>query len=626
MAPRTASPSSLLAVYRRWKRAEARRRPYSWWSEPPRVNLGKLSMLGSILLIPVAGIIDGFLAAGGSPTGQGVANKTWAIAILLAGCWVHGWQLDRLIAQQSRGEAQAATVALILRRLIAALPFVGWLAIPWWRQLDARRPPWAFRSAGIEPGPVLREERPFGRRPVPRPARGRTYPGRRVLVLVVGSLALVSLTASQILGGHDTGWPRRFVLIGAVVVVHVLGFGLGLAHFLIERARSREGEDSLPWRVLFVGSWLAPIPLFPFLMLIPAVLDNPPAPRASTLVAKSFAVHSEVGSRPRWSLLRRRLHAGWSWMPWVERLGGRPLDIDVAMERGAIEERIDHLAQFKTVCLFFDAACLAWLLLTIEGHVPAGESWSRPLLGLLTCVTLPLGVLCLVATLVTFVYALLSTEDRLPARLRQSVPAFGTAANLGFFAGLFLGDGLFQGNLQEIGGVFLAIGTAGAVAKTLPSLISLVIELPAETGRQEHERTLWILGFIAVAFLGLSLRGMQPPTGAPFNPWVLFVLFASVCGIIVGTRGLKWLLHPGKWRDVLRPDTDRPPRRRIALLALSAVLPLGGLAAPFWPLIRRQVNRRTAFRRSAATRRSRLPPAHRKDGPRRWRGSVPPRR
>jgi hypothetical protein len=57
--------------------------------------------------------------------------------------------------------------------------------------------------------------------------------------------------------------------------------------------------------------------------------------------------------------------------------------------------------------------------------------------------------------------------------------------------------------------------------------------------------------------------------------------------VVLGGRGLKWLLHPHEWRDLGRPGLPAPLRRRLVVLAATAVVPVVSLGIPFWMHLRR---------------------------------------
>lgn len=591
------SLATLDEVFRRWKCAEGRARPMFWWNETPRENLGKLCLLVSIVFMPLAGIIDGHLIAGTAADRAEIARDGLAVTALLALCWIHGWQLDRLLAHRSSGEARAVSWLRRLRRLVASVPFIGWLAIPWWRRLDESKPGWAFRDQPSYPVELRGAWRPFGYRRFRRFARGHSHPQRRVLFLLVTSLVVVNLSAIHLLEVGETALTRQVALITSVVL-HAVGFTCASAHFLIRGGDPDGGESSQRWRALVAVFWLVPVPLVPFFTLIPDVLENDPAPRGSTLVASSFSARTGVGSTAEWDLLRRRLRAAWSGLPWVRRLRGRSIELDVVTEAGTIEEGIAQLSRTRAVCLFCDAACFAWGLLWLGDRIPGGASYAQAILGLLALLALALGIVGLGGMAITAVAGLLRLRDRLPRWLQRSLPAIGAVIYLSFFFGLFLGEGSYRGNLGQVAGVLLAVGASGALVLALPLLLLPIVDLPPESEAQDRLRTLWVMVFTLTAMFGLAMPRLLPPEAILLCPLLAAVAFGSACGVALGASGLKWLLHPREWRDIVGSAWPARTRRRLTLLAATAVLPLASLVTPFWPYLRSGLVEEGSSRRS----------------------------
>lgn len=575
-----ASYTRLDGVFRRWRRAERRNLPVHWWTRSPRDSLGRSCLLVSILLMPLAARIGSHLLAAESALAQARAVRpAVVIAALALLALVHGWQVDRLIVRNSNAEPSTVPWLRGLRRLLASVPIVGWLVLPWWRHLEETRPSWAFRITPLPLCLLSCTSRVRGARYRRRSPSGYDFPERRSVVLVAVSVALLSLAVSPLLATVERAMATTTTR-SLAVAVHLTGLACALVRSRLDVAQSEIARNESLWRALAAMFWLVPVPLAPILTLIPYLFENDSAPRASTLVAKAASARTGVGRFSEWSLLRNGLRTGWGGLHWARRLRGRSPELDAIGEAGTIEQKVARLSRVKAAGLFCDGACLSFSLLWL-GHLNGWASMARAVLGLVALVGLALGIAGMAAMAWTFTAALLRRRHSLPRYLRGSLPVLTASTQLGFFFGLFFGEGLYRRHAGQVGGVLLAVGMVGAMIQVLPPLLSLVLDLPAENERQDRARTWWSIGFSLLGLQGLAITWLGP-TALPSSRYSLAIIASgSLISMGIGWHEREWLLHPYEWRDGLGSAAPRL-RRLLLVLAFTAIVPCGGLAVPLW--------------------------------------------
>lgn len=583
-APAPERVARLAGLLRRWRRAEARCLPLAPFQDGPREGLARLCALVWVALLPLSGVVQAHQAAIAANRGEYSGGRAaLAVAALAALVLVHGWQVNRLVGHRSRGETNARSWVRGLRWLFASVPLVGWLVIPWWHRLDQKQPVWAFRERAAVLDGLGSSRRRVARRSLPRAGFGQDFPQRRVLALVVLSIVVPSLPVYGTLAGESA---RRLATVGSVAV-HLVGFSCALVHLWFDPARSANSPPLVRWTPLAAGFWLVPMSLAPFLTVAAYVFANDPVPRSSTLVAQALASRRSTGRLASWGSLRLALRSAWRGLPWRRRVRGRPSEIDVVTESGTVEAYVASLGRFKTLTLFCDAACLSWVLAWLGDHAAGGSSFARSILALLALPALALGLAGAAGMLIGFVADLLRSRDRLPGWVRGSFPALLAAVHLGFVAGLSLGEGLYRHDLARVGGVVFVVGAAGAVVLTLPRLLSIVVELPPESTERDRSRTWWTVGFCVAGIWGLGMVRPESAGPASWPELTAVVALGSVSGMIVGLNRLPWLLHPCEPRLLAGRGLPARLRRRVVVLAVSAVVPGAGVAVPWWSSLRR---------------------------------------
>lgn len=246
------------------------------------------------------------------------------------------------------------------------------------------------------------------------------------------------------------------------------------------------------------------------------------------------------------------------------------------------------LYRFKTALTFFDGVLFGQLLSVLVARrlVPPGVLqgalgtlfWGGLGMVLLGSLTL-LG--CWVAMLLRLPFGFQACG--LPLVSKFLALSCG-AVILGCSTGYHLGEG----DLQSAG-VWLAL----PIALFLSFIAFGVILRPACQGLPGAERCLdpaarlvWILAPITLAVVGVALAAGGTMAQAMSN---LLVLSGGLCPLAHATLAWSlggWLLRPFTVRDLTSRSLPSRRRRALRLLAATLVLPLGGLAVPWWIFLR----------------------------------------
>lgn len=392
--------------------------------------------------------------------------------------------------------------------------------------------------------------------------------------------AVLWLAAQQ---GPRTG----LAVLVAAGSLHVVAFGV----------RWNGGPEAAPysaresWEARFhrVATWLLLLPHPVPLLWIMVFLSDPRVEklRSQSIVRAAFRSGTEVGRLPRWRGLSRILRGQWEGVSWNRRWlqpageqGSRPMTLSV--------RNLGTLYRFKTALTFFDGVLFGQLLSVLVARrlVPPGVAQGA--LGTLFWGGLGMVLLGSATLLGCWVAVLLRWPVRfhasgLPLLSKFLVLTFG-ALVLGYSTGYYLGEG----DLQSAG-VWLAL----PIALFLSFIAFGVILRPACQGLPGAERCLdptarlvWILAPITLAVVGVALAAGGTMAQALSN---LLVLSGGLCPLAHATLAWSlggWLLRPFTVRDLTSRSLPSRRRRALRLLAATLVLPLGGLAVPWWIFLR----------------------------------------
>ncbi len=529
----------LVNIRRRWPR-------YSWdyqgqsrwegWTSDRYLGFGIAAALSAATFLELALL-----------TGRrdfGLPRPAGVLLVLMT--VVNAWILDAWISSRTQDDRNLPPWLRIVRPLVLAVPILGLAAVPAWKWIAIARPPWAFRQARVEPCLCLSTSSTHGLL--------RWQPSARRLVWTYGQRLpwlLTWMIACQILPflgglswliGSGPQEPRhQNLLLLTSAALHLIAALFGSFYGRRQADPSAPRLRALPWLLLLPG-----LGILSLAIVHPASFH----PREEGLLVQ--AVHD-----------RRR----------VETI---PRDLFEASTEGIGDAELHRRAFFrlKTLVLVLDAAALSWLTTRFFGWSP-GIALTRSVMGigllLLPVVAgLLLGTLGLVARWKAFSPALRELGRHALGRYLAVVPTV-------FSLGLVLGSLLASEDMISAGYLLIAAGFGALVLHIVSiPLIGLV------DARVQSDSTVifWFLLGFEIVILGAILAA--GPNASLLRKLEAFLWLTPALSISLFVALGGYLLRPFTLRHLL--DARFPLRKRaiVGLTALTAVIPLGGLAIPFW--------------------------------------------
>jgi hypothetical protein len=514
----------------RWAQRELRsqRLRKSWTSQDFSFLIG-MTITVCLMLLEAAFWFRGL-------PGPKVSSRMAAAALFVLP--LNGLLISHLLA--SRAPRAGPAWRRLLRFLLASLPLAGWLLLV----VSPQEP---VRAEAPVHGPDLTvavSERGTGRW-----LDGFFRSGAGQLWLVIGPLLPVFLWTSWLTGegprGHST------MILAVCGSLHLAAAGCMRQYF----AGARLKIQARGWRAAGFRSlpvfWLLPMP-GPFLGLLVSLFLVDESRETSTLTWSAYARQTTARRLPLWIGMQ-------------ESLGPRPTP---AARTGEADLRRLALFRLKALLLATETAALAEAL----ARLPAFDRG----LWIAGCTAATLAAVGLLAHGALSIARLLRKANVSWLPMARYLLITQSAVASGVLLGLLLASGR-----SREAGLFLALFSA------LCAAIAFVFYLPAPLGNPQGGRNdvrdavVWPLLFLSLAAFGVLL--LDPAHGAFRLHLFRLALFASpVASLALGLSFTRWLLHPFSLHDLR--DRRLPARLRatLAILALSAVAPLGGLFIPFW--------------------------------------------
>ena len=478
---------------------------------------------------------------------------------LLPATLAAGWMVDFQLSLRTPRDQDRPDWLRLLRFLAACVVPLSPFVMPQiWREVLRRNPSWA----------APRSRLPFHLEPR---STSETLPLRPFLKRLYESLLLQFLTLTSTLWGlsgigvllQADGKTAYRATLTASVLAHVIAFlcsGAMLESVIQNTERSRWSNAARLLRFLLLLPF--PLSLLAFLPLLSTLTPS------RLLVESAYANLHQARRLPLWRTLERHLRRDpkrLSWPGYLQLLN----DKEFRGESGKVFAERGALFRLKTLFLIPEAGLLSWFA---ARHLRLLGTQDRTVVPFLE-MALYLGLAATFVQVIPPIARALRKERvaetlspylvggflLLPAAsfLIGWVGGLLIAGNrdkefwfllgpiVGIGALLFLVYGMFRFQDQRFDlGVLLGSGLL------LPLLSLLLIVL---TIRSEH------------SWLGLSIAGAAP-------------CVSIVVGIFLGGA----LLHPFSWAQLREPTISRRTRLALTALALTAILPLGGLAIPFW--------------------------------------------
>jgi hypothetical protein len=556
----------LRSIERRWPRHRWDGRGQSRWRWEWRhyLYIVVMALLFSTMILEMAVWTDGR----DEPLSLfAMAETSTGLAVLLLLIALNGWLVDRNLADRTPAEMALPWWLACGRGLLACLPVAGLLMIPAWRWVLQARPSWATRTSppldlrwGSSPVFPVRFWRKVDRL---RRIASQSLPGLLAWLVVCQIVPWL-----EIISWLTTGTPlepvRKIALFALNILLHGTAYVL-TARFERVRALQLHGDK-----------WRAPLARYSLLLLF---LPFP----LSFLGLGLWLTSSGEGSRG--GSLIERIH-GQKGLPLRRALRSPRLPVSLSLQRvdpsaesnedGRILSRRMIYYRLKTVLLFFDAGALAWILSRIFGLTVVTEM-------VLSFVVLP----CLVVAGIGLVLELASLVRRGIGWLRRDLVPYSPfgrtllSTQLALAAGALTGLSFSASNVGSAGLLLVLVGLGMILGSTLLlDGISDLLVLPGrQTAFQSLVSTMFFLGMTAVG--GVMAK-------FPESAWPLLKLFKAALALtpawslalFVGFGRTLW--HPLRLQHLLDHRLPGQVRAALAAVSLTAALPLGGIAIPFW--------------------------------------------
>jgi hypothetical protein len=513
-------------------------------------------------------------AAPGLSCGQRLAVRG-GLALLIA---LNAWLVDRNLAERTGMEARLPRWLRLLRAVAAGIPVLGLYVLPAWSRWLAEPPAWWPRPRS---GVALDLR------------RGAAAPRGAGLAARLGSLRR---RASQSLAGL-LGWALVCQVGPALVVMNVLAASsahararlpflaaTGSLRLLAATSAFVYARDEIR-RLQLCGARARLLIATPALLLLPFPYSLAAIPAWGPLLSddreQATLVHAAYVRRPRFSSLRGTLAGGGSpEAPAAARSGATLARVpDRVPELGRAEQHRRAFYRLKTLLLFFDAAALGWALARFGGLGPV--LLRQPMALVIGAFLAPVaaGLLIEASGLIAGVTGMSRWPWLADLCRRHPYGRFLAVTQSTFVAGLLGGALLAAGEIRTFGLMLAAVATFDLLASFLFSIVASLADMP---GSSTSVAIAWYLLFFVAVGAGAALSGGA--TAARPLLWALHWALALTplwsLALALGLTGS--LVHPASLRQIARGRLLPGTRMVPALLALTAALPLGGLAIPLW--------------------------------------------
>jgi hypothetical protein len=454
------------------------------------------------------------------------------------------------------------------------LPIFGLYAIALWGEFLTRR-----RSEAPSSAPKAHLDLSRRRAPLPSGVRFRRfYRSGLFSVWLATSFLPVMVWALWLVKAPSLGSYRWPAILGACFLLHLMVF------VCLRRHTRPELKSSAcrGWRRAFLLA-------SPFLSLLstPGVFLAFSAfllrSARNTLSGEAHDSRGSAARIPSWKRLQGEARRQWQGKPWSQQWR-RPFGLEVPDLDRKEEEQVLRLYRLKTLSLVLESGALLAAVMALAIHFPDLQPRLNAIVRYAMLIAAGAAALGLLVQAVGLSARALRIQDLADGLSRHPYGRYLLLTQAAFLAGFEGEFMLAQRQVKELGILLTAVGILCV------TLLSLIVILAPFLKQGPRKLWIWDALFFALSLLGACVAALGERRAS------LFLTILRISAVLSPLRSLGlfhllggWLLRPFSWSQVL--DRTMPARLRgtIVLLTLTAALPLGGLAIPFWIYARQRL-------------------------------------
>jgi hypothetical protein len=490
----------------------------------------------------------------------------------------NGWLISRFLSIKTP-EIGLPRWLLIIRFIVASLPVCNLLIIPLWRSISEGRQGkllQASRTSRLILALDLTRERDH--LPIKLRFRWLYRSGFFMIWLAAGVLPLL-IWARWLANATIFDLCREESIFAVAAALHV-GMFISMACFarpIIRKQYTTRRRRILLYTLLILFLFGLPGALLAYFFFAFFIETS-----REPLSSHAFDRRSAIDRLPLWTSLQRMLRQQWQGISW-SRQWQRPSTLNHVKRMNPADMKVIGFYRLKALFLPLESGAFLATLSSLAIWSPHLTSPLSAAIRWMTYTAISLALLGLAVHIV----GLLANCLRISLMDPLSRNAYGRYLFLtqtAFLAGT-------QGAFLVMGDQIPEFGVLLGMSSVLCTLI-LAVSLILSMGQLQDRPGLaiWAFLFLSIGVLGafIGLKGQDDSrpivhtlkTLAILSPLWGFGLFLALGG---------WLLRPFSWRHA--SDQRLPLRFRVALTVMIAtsVLPLGGLALPFWIYARHRI-------------------------------------
>ncbi len=579
-----ATPDTAPQIYRRWKRAA--------WREPRAKS--RWSSQDSFLVAAFASALILFLEPALWPWDTGPLLRpwliepfaTWIAGALVVGIAIKGWWFSRYLARRTSLEAFLPRWIRALRFLATSLPLFSLFTLAAWPKFIAMQP---WRSTSRRRGePALELPRPMSLSASPATPRRRRLDHRLDrLTGAAGYLALWSAAdflpcvwwGSWLASPMELTGDRRLMVFGICCALHLLAC-VGTIIYLWPRLRRPRGlKTLLPWCVPLLMLLPLPLSMLGFFTFLTA---DDPRQRREPLIRTAYYARSSIDRLPRWLAVKASLHERWRKMPWWQRWR-RPPNLERAVVEGDVEPQRLRVYRLKTLLLILDGAAMMLVVFRLATWLPAWAPMITRAVHAVFYAAVALAALGLLSQIAGLLARLGRVRDLVMLLNRYPYGRYLMLTQLVLLLGMQVGGLLTEETTERLVTLTVAAALCAMVVGFVMILSPLKSLLEDSTPNSSMRDVLpWALFFLGISGASAAMILNETVRQVLMQLLRCCAWLTPLWAILFAARQAGWLLRPFQLRQLGSNELPRKVQASLAFLVLTAAVPLGGLAIPFW--------------------------------------------